>query len=65
MAGYYVAFPVLQEQVSQMRREGLETRQLIKDIQTDLQARSIRHDATEVELRNKIADLQVQIAKKR
>lgn len=65
MAGYYVAFPVLQEQVAQMRREGLETRQLIKDIQTDLQARSIRHDATEVELRNKIADLQVQIAKKR
>ena len=65
MAGYYVAFPVLQEQVSQMRREGLETRQLIKDIQTDLQARSIRHDATEVELRNKIADLQVQIARQR
>lgn len=65
MAGYYVAFPVLQEQVAQMRREGLETRQLIKDIQTDLQARSIRRDATEVEIRNKIADLQVQIAKKR
>lgn len=65
MVGYYVAFPVLQEQVAQMRREGLETRQLIKDIQTDLQARSIRRDATEVEIRNKIADLQVQIAKKR
>lgn len=65
MAGYYVAFPVLQEQVSEMRREGLETRQLIKDIQTDLQARSLRRDATEVELRNKIADLQVQIAKQR
>ena len=65
MAGYYVAFPVLQEQVAQMRREGLETRQLIKDIQTDLQARSIRRDATEVELRNKIADLQVQIARQR
>lgn len=65
MAGYYVAFPVLQEQVAQMRREGLETRQLIKDIQTDLQARSIRRDATEVEIRNKIADLQVQIAKQR
>lgn len=65
MAGYYVAFPVLQEQVAQMRREGIETRQLIKDIQTDLQATSIRRDATEVEIRNKIADLQVQIAKKR
>jgi len=65
MAGYYVAFPVLQEQVAQMRREALETRQLIRDIQTDLQAGSIRRDAAEVEIRNKIADLQVQIAKKR
>lgn len=65
MAGYYVAFPVLQEQVSQMRREGLETRQLIRDIQADLQARSLRRDITEVELRNKIADLQVQMARKR
>lgn len=65
MAGYYVAFPVLQEQVAQMRREGLETRQLIKDIQADLQAMSLRRDATEVELRNKIAELQVQIAKQR
>ena len=65
MAGYYVAFPVLQEQVAQMRREGLETRQLIRDLQTDLQARSLRRDQTEVELRNKIADLQVQVAKQR
>lgn len=65
MAGYYVAFPVLQEQVLQMRREGIETRQLIRDIQNDLTARSLRRDQTEVEFRNKIADLQVQIAKKR
>lgn len=65
MAGYYVAFPVLQEQVAQMRREGLETRQLIRDIQSDLQAMSLRRDQTEVELRNKIAELQVQIAKQR
>jgi len=65
MAGYYVAVPVLQEQVSQMRREGLETRQLIRDIQADLQARSLRRDATEVELRNKIAEIQVQVAKQR
>lgn len=65
IAGFYYAFPVLQEQVSQMRREGLETRQLIRDIQSDLNARSLRRDQTEVEFRNKIADLQVQIAKKR
>lgn len=65
MAGYYVAFPVLQEQVAQIRREGMETRQLIKDIQADLSARSLRRDITEIELRNKIADLQVQVAKKR
>jgi len=65
IAGFYYAFPVLQEQVLQMRREGLETRQLIRDIQSDLNAMSLRRDQTEVELRNKIADLQVQIAKKR
>jgi len=65
MAGYYVAFPVLQEQVAQMRREGLETRQLIRDIQVDLQARSLRRDATEVEFRNKIAEMQVQMARQR
>lgn len=65
MAGYYVAFPVLQEQVLQMRREGIETRQLIRDIQTDLTASSLRRDATELELRNKISELQVKMASKR
>ena len=65
MAGYYVAFPVLQEQVLQMRREGIETRQLIRDIQNDLTAMSLRRDATELELRNKISELQVKMASKR
>lgn len=65
MAGYYVAFPVLQEQVAQMRREGIETRQLIRDIQIDLTAMSLRRDAAELDLRNKISELQVKMASKR
>jgi len=63
--GYVIAFPVLQEQVAQMRREGLETRQMIKEIQADLQAKLNRRDQVEVEFRNKIAELQVQIARRR
>ncbi len=65
MAGYYVAFPVMQEQVSQMRREGLETRQLIREVREEMNARGSRRDAKEVLTDAKIVQLQIEMAKRR
>ncbi len=63
MAGYYVAFPVMQEQVAQMRREGLETRQLIREIREESNASSLRRDAKEALVEAKLIQLQIELAK--
>ena len=65
MAGYYVAFPVLQEQVLQMRRESQDTRDLIKEIRVELEARALRQEAKEAALEAKIVQLQIELAKRR
>jgi hypothetical protein len=65
MAGYYVAFPVLQEQVAQMRREGLETRQLIREIRDDINVRGVRRDAKEALIEAKIVQLQIEMARRK
>lgn len=34
--GYFIAFPVLQEKVEQIRREGLETRALVREVRQEI-----------------------------
>ena len=65
MVGYFVAFPVMQEQMMQVRREAHETRQLIRDIKQELESRSARRDAREAALEAKVIALQIENAKRR
>ena len=64
-ASYLYAFPVLQEQVAQMRRDGQETRQLIRDLQVSNDVRDAKRDAIQAALEAKIVQLQIEAAKRR
>lgn len=66
--GFLYAFPVVQEQVAQMRREGLETRQAIvqlaKDMKQEFDSRAARRDTLESAQDARIVQLQIELARR-
>jgi len=64
-AGMYVALPVLKEQIDQLRISHAETKQLIRDIKTELDLRGEKRDAIQAQTEAKILQLQIEQAKRR
>ena len=65
LMGYFVAFPVLQEQVAQIRREGLETQRMIRENKVEADNRVLRRDAMMAAQEAKIVQLQIEQARQR
>lgn len=63
--GYFVALPVLQEKVEQIRREGLETRALLREIKQEMDTRSGRRDALDAAQDARIRQIELDAARRR
>lgn len=63
--GYFIALPVLQEQVGTIRRDIAETKDTIKDIKRYQDVRREYRDIQAERLEAKIAAIQVEMAKAR
>lgn len=63
--GYFIAFPVLQEKVEQIRREGLETRSLLREIKTEMDTRAGRRDSWDAAQDARLRQVELDIARRR
>lgn len=63
--GYFIALPVLQEQVGQVKREMAEMKQDIKGVRDTIDVRSNRRDGREALVEAKIVQLQIEMARMR
>lgn len=61
--GYFVAFPVLQEQVLQIRRDISDTKDAMKGVKEYQESRRQLRDLQQQQVDAKIAQLQVEIAR--
>lgn len=64
-AGMYVALPVIQERLDTLRRDSAETRQLIRDIKMELEARAIQRDLEMAKMKADLVSLQIEVARRR
>lgn len=62
--GYYLAFPVLQEQVNQIKREVVDTREILKEYRREREVITMKRDAQHAAAEAKIVQLQIELAKK-
>lgn len=63
--GYFIAFPVLQEQVGQVKRDIAEMKHDIRDVRDSVDIRSARRDGREALMDAKIVQLQIELARQR
>lgn len=63
--GYFIAFPVLQEQVMQIRRDISETKESMRSVREYQEVRRQYRDIQQEKLEAKIAQLQVELARRK